>query len=128
MSEGLVRATTYHVADDDIKVTFSMVNPADLELMYEDIQGERHFSGQDIDLQVCHHGLMAIVVLEEVPDLHSITLSLAVPAARRPADVRSVPVKSFAVRTLSRTSIAGPDLLEGQIQVYENYILEGNAW
>ncbi|MBU0501364.1 MAG: hypothetical protein KJ558_00990 [Gammaproteobacteria bacterium] len=128
MSDGLVKATTYHLSDDDIKVTFSMVNPADLELVYEDIQGERQFSGQSIDLQVCHHGLMVIVVLEEVPDLYSITLSFAVPAANRPTDARSIPVKTFAVRTMSRTSIAGPDTVEGQLQIYETYVLQGNAW
>lgn len=128
MSNELQRATTYHLAGDDIKVTFSMICPDDPEMVYEDIGGERKFSGSAIDQKECPLGLMVSVVLEEAPDLRVIIFSIAIPIANRPDDQRSVPVGSFAVKTTSRTSIAGPDMIEGQIQTYETYVLEGNAW
>ena len=66
---------------------------------------------------------MASVVLEPKPGLHIITLTLVVPSANRTDNAKSIEVNTFAVRTTIRDSIAGPQLVEGQIQAYEIHVL-----
>jgi len=129
MSGNLEKVSVYHLSGDKIKIMFSRENADELELVYGDEQGtSRHFTGRAIHREKTPLGFLATVVLEEVPDLHVITLSLVVPDANRPENARSIPVNTFAVRTTARTSIAGPQLVEGQIQMYEVFNLEGNAW
>ena len=128
MGEKLISVKNYHLAGNGVKIVFSMEDPSELELVYEDKQGERKFTGRAIYREETQLGFMPSVVLTEVPDLHRITLSLAVPSANRPDNVRSIPLKTFAVLTTSHTSISGPETVEGQIQSYEILSLEGNAW
>ena len=128
MKEELVSVKKYHLAGDGVKIVFSMENPNELELVYEDEVGKRTFSGREIYQDKTQLGFMPSVVLDQIPDLHIKTLSLAVPSANRSDNIRSIPVKTFAVRTTTLTSINGPELVEGQIQSYETFALEGNAW
>lgn len=128
MKKELVSVKNYHLAGDDVKIVFSMENPNELELVYEDKQGESRFSGRAIYREKTVLGFLVSVVLEDIPDLHRIMLSLAVPSANRLDNVKSIPVKTFAVRTTSRTSISGQGGVEGQIQTYETMVLNGNAW
>ncbi len=128
MKKELVSVKNYHLAGDGVKIVFSMENPNELELVYEDKQGERRFSGRAIYREKTMLGFLVSVVLEDIPDLHRIMLSLAVPSANRLDNMKSIPVKTFAVRTTSRTSISGQGGVEGQIQTYETMVLDGNAW
>jgi hypothetical protein len=123
----LVKVSEYHLSGDGIRIVFSLKNQ-EPKLVYEDKTGERIFTGRQIHQERIQLGFIPSVVLEEAPDSHEITLSLAVPDANRPDEVRSIPVKTFAVRTTTRTSIAGPDMVEGQLQAHETYVLKGNAW
>lgn len=127
MEPKLVKVTEYHLSGDGIKIVFSLKNQ-EPTLVYEDKAGKRTFSGREINLEHVRLGFMPSVDLEEAPDSHSTILSLAVPDANRRDDAKSIPVKTFAVRTTIRTSIAGPDIVEGQLQNHETYILEGPAW
>ena len=128
MNDKLVDVKNYNFVGDNVKIEFSKKDPNELELVYEDQSGERRFSGRAIYREKTEFGFMPSVILEEAPDLHRITLSLAVPDANRPDNQKSVPVKTFAIRTTSRNSIGGPQIIEGQIQNYEIHVLEGNAW
>jgi hypothetical protein len=124
----LVSVKTYNLAGDGIKIAFSMKNSKALELVYEDKQGERKFSEHAIKLEKLELGDMPSVVLEQKPGSHIITFTLAVPSANRTNNQKSIPVKTFGVRTTIRTSMAGPRLVEGQIKTYEIHVLEGTAW
>ena len=128
MKNKLVSVKTYHLAGDTVRIVFSMEDPDELELIFEDEQGERKFSGREISEEKTELGCMQSVHLDGAPDLHTITLSLAVPSANRSDNVKSIPVKTFAVRTTYLTGPAGPQLVEGQIEAYEIHVLEGNAW
>lgn len=128
MSNELVQVKTYHVEGDGITLYFLGDDPAALELTYNDAQGERKFSGKEISQQETPTGLMVSVMMEAIPDLRTVGLSLALPAANRPADMRSVMLKTFAVRITNHTTIAGPDIIEGATQTYEVFVLDGNAW
>lgn len=128
MKEKLVNVKNYHLEGNDVRITFSMENPSELELVYEYKQDERKFTGRAIYREETLLGFMPSVVLEETPDQHRTTLSLAVPSANRPDNAKSIPLKTFAVKTTGLTSISGPETVEGQIQSYEIFTLEGNAW
>ena len=125
--EKLAAVKTYHFSGDDVRISFSEEDP-EPELIYEDKQGKRQFTGREIYRDKTQLGFLPSVVLQEVPDLHTLILSLAVPAANRPENVKSIPVETFAVRTKIRTSFAGPGTVEGQIQSHETIALKGNAW
>ncbi len=129
MKEKLVSVKTYHLAGDDIRIVFSMEDPDEFELEYEDKQGKLKFTGRAIYREEIQLGFMPSVVLkEEAPDSPKITLSLAVPSGKRPENMRSISVKTFAVRTTSRTGISQPVAVAGQNETYEIRILEGTAW
>jgi hypothetical protein len=129
MGNRLVSVNSYSLAGDGITIEFSMKDPKTPELVYKDKQNQQKaFSGQSIRLAKLELGLMASVVLESIPDLQMTALSLAVPSANRINNQKSIPVKTFWVRSTTRTSIGGPEIVEGQIQSYEIHILEGNAW
>jgi len=128
MKEELTSVKNYHLQGDGVRVTFSTENPDELELIYEDEQGERKFSGRAIFREHIQSGYMPSVVLEQAPDLHTKILTLAIPVANLPENMKSIPIKTFAVRTTNRTSIGGPQLVEGQVETYEVIVLEGSAW
>ena len=127
MGGKLVSVKTYHLAGDDVKIAFSTENP-ELELIYEDKQGKHKFTGRAIYREKIQLGFMPSVVLDEAPDKYRIILSLAVPSANRSENIKSIPIKTFAVRTKILTSIIGTEAIEGQIQTHDVLLLNGNAW
>ncbi len=128
MSEQLVSVKTYHLAGDDVKVEISMVDPDELKLVWDDKEGERTFSGRAIYRETTELGLMLSVILKHAQDSHTIILSIALPSANRPEDMRSIPVETFAVLTTALSSSNGPQEVEGQIENYKIVNLKGNVW
>jgi hypothetical protein len=124
----LVSVKTYFLAGDGIEIKFYMTDPKALKLVYVDKNGERKFSEHEIKLVKLEEGYLASVVLEPKPGLHIITLTLVLPSANRTDNAKSIKVNTFAVRTTIQDSIAGPQLVKGQIQTYEIYVLKGTAW
>ena len=72
-------------------------------------------------------GTLATATLESVPDLHELTVTLAVPEVNLRDDGGEAPVETFLVRTRHRTSIGGPALVDGALQVHEVVALYGIA-
>ncbi len=128
MGNTLVQVKTYLFDSAGIRLYFIGDNPDAPELTYNDGQMEHKFSGTEIIREQTQCGELVSVMLEVIPDLSTTTLSLALPAANRDENIRSIAVQSFAVRTTNRTSIAGPDILEGLLQSYEVMSLDGLAW
>lgn len=130
MTVMLVGVKTYHLSTQDqgITIEFSMEDPNEMNFIYTDSNGEHQFSGRAIYRDETQMGLVASVVLETIPDAETTTISLIVPEANRLEAARSVQVKAVAIKTTHLTSIAGPDIVEGQIKNYQAYDLEGNAW
>jgi len=83
------------------------------------------FRGDEIQLLQTPIGTLATVVLEQTPDLETLLLTLVLPDVN--VDQRDDDVEAFAVLTTSRTSIAGPQLVKGQIQTYRRIRLRGSA-
>jgi len=68
---------------------------------------------------------MVTVTLESVPDLRVTTLTLIVPAINLDGSARDF--KTIAIRTTSKTTIAGERLVKGAVQSYEVIDLKGTA-
>lgn len=117
--------TEYHLHGDDMEIVFHRGSDEEMKLQYNG----RVFSGRALYRETTVLGLVASAVLETVPDLHTVWLTVVVPDARCPANAKSIPVTSFAVITTKRTSFAGPAGVSGQVDTYKVVSpLQGNAW
>jgi len=94
------------------------------QFSYSGADGDLSFSGDDIDTQATKLGTEVTVTLDAVPDLQTITLTLLLPSFRLGADL-AAEFETLAVRTTTRTSIAGPPTGPGQS--YEAIGLHGVA-
>ena len=128
MGEKLFPINIYHLSGGDVTVAFRNEGPGAPELEYKDKTHEQTFSGREIQLEKTGLGSTASVVLEFVADAYTLTFTLALPAGNRPENIKSINITSFGVLTMSRTTIAGPGTIEGQIDTYEVVTLKGNAW
>lgn len=68
---------------------------------------------------------MVTVTLESVPDFHVVTLTMLVPAINLDGSERNF--KTIAIRTTSKTTIAGESLVKGAVQSYEVIDIKGTA-
>lgn len=87
----------------------------------------RRFSGEALRREQTPFGTTVSAVVEAIPDLQTVVLSVTVPEGNRPSTERSIPIRTFAVLTTERTSIGGPGLVTGQLQTYQVVPLEGTA-
>ncbi len=68
-------------------------------------------------LNTTREGIVVRAIHEEVPDSHTLVVSVVIPQVN--VDGESVASAGFAVLTTERTSIAGPNLVSGPIQLFE---------
>lgn len=128
MKKVLANVKTYHLSGGGISIDFSQKGANQYELAYSDVNGEIKFSGGMIDVKKTGMGTLVTVMLEQVPDLYTLILTLVIPDANIDQNSKSIPVKTFAVKTKTKSSIIGPQLINGQIQEYQIQNLKGNAW
>lgn len=93
-------------------------------LSYRDRKREMSFTGEAIRVEETSIGRLISVDIEAVPDLHTITFSFFVPTIKVE---REAHVVTEALYTTSRTSIAGPALVKGQVQTWRGITLSGIA-
>lgn len=123
-SGSLISVSDYHLAGKHTNIIFVAGEPDEMRLTYNDML----FEGSALKVEQTQLGLMVSVVLDEVLDSFLVVLSLMVPEANRPADMRSIGIHAFAVITTTKSSIAGPALVSGQIREHDVIMLHGNAW
>ena len=117
----------YDVMLNGVQIHYSATSIAGVPLLtYQANEQTRSFRGDEIRVQQTELGDTVTVTLEVVPDLHTVTLTLLIPAVNVGKDNASR-IATQAIRTTSRTSIGGPRLVQGQIQLYEALALEGTA-
>ncbi len=119
----LVRVTQYHLSGDGSDITFRTGGNSGPSLKYNNDV----FEGPELSLEHTTLGLLVSTTLKTICDGPSTVLSLAVPEANRPSEMRSIPINTFAVRSTFRSSIAGPGSVSGQIHSYDVIALKGNA-
>lgn len=84
------------------------------------------FRGSQLRQKQTEIGQLVFVTLKNVPDSRSIVFSLLLPQINVNAG-QDVVIKVKGIETTSRTSIAGPNLVKGQVQTYKVYALTGKA-
>lgn len=121
----LHEVTEYHLQGDDMQIVFHRGDDDTTKLVYNGTE----FTGRAVQRQPTQLGTIVSVLLEAAPDRDTTWLSVMIPAANCPSNARSIAVSSFAVKTTKRTSIGGPALVSGQLDVYKvTSPLDGNAW
>lgn len=112
----------------DLRITYSSSSITGKPLLqYRGrVGGNKSFSGQDIRTEQTEIGTLVTVTLEQVPDKHSVTLSVVLPAING-AGRSATPFKTTAVLTTHRTSIGGPALVKGPVQTYQTIPVDGQA-
>jgi len=86
------------------------------------------YRGRPIDgakLNTGSDGHCVTAVVEAMPDAYQVSLQLAFPTVN--INEGSVGFASFALLTTTRSSIGGPDLVEGPLQQYELQPVAGLA-
>jgi hypothetical protein len=118
-------ANLFELQCDDVQVTYSTSSFAGPpQLSYSGPDGDLSFSGSEIETQPTVLGDEVTVTLESVPDLHTITFTLLLPAIRLDED-NDVAFDTLAIKTTHHTTIAGPP--SGAADSYEAVALHGAA-
>ena len=121
----LVPVSDYHLAGRHTKIIFVAGEPDEMRLSYND----RLYEGSMLQCESTPLGMLISIVLDSVPDLHTTVLTVAIPEANRPDDMRSIAIHTFAVITTTKSSVAGSHVVvSGQVREYDVVPLHGNAW
>ncbi|MEO6038609.1 MAG: hypothetical protein ABIQ93_09350 [Saprospiraceae bacterium] len=86
-----------------------------------------NFRGNQLYQKQTDIGTLVTVTLKSVPDSRTIQFSLLLPQVNVPDDHPQAKVVVKAIETTNRTSIGGPNLVNGQVQTYKLYSLGGTA-
>jgi hypothetical protein len=118
----------YELRGTGIEVTFSS-SSLDGKPRMTIRRGRRtsNFAGSEIRQLKTEIGALQTVTLESVPDLQTKTFTLVIPAVNIPDGKQQQAMATIAVITTTKTSIAGPQGVQGVIQTYRTVALRGNA-
>jgi hypothetical protein len=125
MATATTEANLFELECGDVHVTYSTSSFAGPpQLSYSGPEGDLSFSGNEIETMPTALGSEITVTLERVPDLHTIALTLLLPAFKLAAGV-DAEFDTFAIKVTHHTTIAGPP--SGAAQTYEAIELHGLA-
>ena len=117
----------FELAGEYTEITYSTTSfTGQPQFHYQDRQRDMEITTDDIRLLETEIGTQVTVTLEEIPDLHTLMVTLLVPRINLD-DSNESPLSTLAILTTHHTSIGGPALVEGQLQTYEAVALEGTA-
>jgi hypothetical protein len=116
--------TLFNLKGDGVTITYSTSGVVGRPtFQYRD----KTFRPDEITIEDSALGRMVSVVLERVPDLKTVSLTLLVPTvALDPPKERSATIQTFAIESERADSIA-PATLHGQLQTYRVRRLRGTA-
>jgi hypothetical protein len=116
----------YQLAGDGIQITYTVNNSnGQAQLDYQDAQGSRTFTGNQVNSQQSPLGTLVTVFLLRTVDAGSTTLTLVVPGVNLGTTTEQ-PIETFAVVTNNLFSILEMHKPR-QTQVYQVSSLQGTA-
>lgn len=116
----------YSLAGDGIQITYTVSNThGEAQLDYQDAQGGRTFTGNQINSERSPLGTLVTVFLLQTVDMGSTTLTLVVPGVNL-QNTTEQPIETFAVVTTNLFSILEMRKPR-QTQVSHVYALRGMA-
>jgi hypothetical protein len=117
---------SYELTGTDTEITYSTTSFSGRPLLtYRAQSDQRSFSGAEIRSLDSEIGRQVTVTIEQIPDLHSITLTILIPTIN--LDRVESRFRTRAIFTTQRSSIAGPRLIKGAVQSYRVLALRGVA-
>lgn len=120
--------TFFELRCNDTQITYSTTSLAGVpQLSYQDKSLNLNFSGDEIRSLDTEIGRQVSVTLEQIPDQQTVSLTLLVPTINLPEGTTETSIQTEAILTTGRTSIGGPDLVDGQLQTYSSLMLPGVA-
>jgi hypothetical protein len=127
IDNGSAQPNLFQLAGGYTQITYSTTSiTGQPQFHYQDHKRDVNVTGEDIRPLETEIGTLVTVMLEVIPDLHTLTVSLLVPQINL-NEANESPLSTPAILTTHRTSIGGPGLVEGQVQTYEVVALEGTA-
>ena len=123
MNEQRKQANNFRLEGGGLEVTYSL--PSGWLVMPGGEFGDRRLQVEPYPLAI---GTFVHFTLQSIPDGNETSLSLLLPVVNLPQDVDEVAVTAFAIVTTHRSSIGGPDLVDGQLQTYDVRALKGTAY
>lgn len=124
MSESATGAIRFELSGAGVQVDY--LDSTSAQLRYRDEERDRVLAGGELRIETTVIGTLATGTLESIPDLGNVTVTLAVPGVNLP-DEGSAEIETVLIRTRHRTSIGGPALVDGALEVYECVPLTGTA-
>jgi hypothetical protein len=112
---------------DDTQIVYSTTGiKGEPQLTYQDPTRDLSFSGDDIAVTSSPLGTLVTVVLEVIPDLHTLTATVVLPDINL-GTRKVIRFSTVVILTTNLTSIGGPDLVIGPLQTYQVIKLRGVA-
>lgn len=117
-----VQANFYELRSGRTRLTYTESNIAGQPVLtYKDLS----FMGDEIQQDPQAIGLLVTVVLKAVPDAYSDLLTVLIPRVNLTNGAAKVATEVIFTRV--RTSIGGPNLVNGQVQTYTTKTFTGTA-
>jgi hypothetical protein len=124
---GPEKANLYVLSDKDMSIKyFSGDADSPPTLSFENALYDKQYTGEEVEVTETILGSVVTVYVDANPDLNVLTFSLLVPDVNI-ENSEEESVTTIGIMTNSLTSIAGPDLVDGQIDFYEVHSLVGTA-
>jgi hypothetical protein len=121
------KANLYVLSDEDMSIKyFSGDADSPPTLSFENALYDKQYTGEEVEVTETILGSVVTVYVDANPDLNVLTFSLLVPDVNI-ENSEEESVTTIGIMTNSLTSIAGPDLVDGQIDFYEAHTLVGTA-
>ena len=124
----MVQANLFELHDLSLKITYSSSSfDGKPQLTYKKGATTRTFRGVEVRHLKSEIGTLVSVTLKTVPDLATTVFTVLVPQVNVPENHPKAAIETKAIETVVRTSIGGPNLVNGQVQTYKTYSLKGTA-
>jgi len=121
-----IRPNNFVLKGQDMTITYETTSISGQPLLTGQYKGKAlNFMGGNIRREETEIGQLVTVDLRYEPDRATITLTLLIPRINLEGNESSSPFKTEAIITEHLTSIGGPDLVKGAIQIYRFESLEG---
>ncbi len=116
----------YEMAANNIQISYSTYSlSGEPRLNYSNGRKHLTFTGDEIRVARSEIGQLVTVTINNIPDLKTVTATVLIPKIN--LDREAVPFKTVLLFTTHKTTIAGQDMIKGQVQVYHSIPLEGKA-
>lgn len=124
----MVKPNMYEFAGGGLHVSYASTSlSGDPLLTYRDARRTLAFRGDEIRISLTEIGQQVTVTLEQVPDLRTTTFTILVPDINLDDANGTALFATYGITTTHRTSIGGPGLVRGPLQLYSAVPLRGKA-